>query len=494
MLKRRPPRIMLAVHNGFSVRYLLQTDILAQLRGRGADVVILMQGDPSTVSYLADEGVTVDSVPNAIGNAASAASPLQRALRFVRFYSFGGWVQTLEDHYQIAVKEAKMAGGGIRLAVNMKLMHVAIIACRKSSWLRKLLLGFESRVYRSGAYAEVLSRHQPDLLVTTSLGTFDYDFFLLRAARRQGIATATVVLSWDNTTTRGYPGSWVDHVITWTEVMKREAAEHCDIPESICAVGGIAHFDVYFREQNESDVTAFRAADKRDPNKRTVLFITKSPNGYAYNPNIARMLGAAIKDGRLPSDVQILVRVHPIHYRYRDGELVYRAAIDAFHRVAAEYPAVVINEPEIRSTRNSSDMGAREIQVLRYLLETADVVVNIFSTINIEAAIFDRPLVNVCFEDVAPMYEGVMTPRFDIGIDIRSNHNRRVAATGGVRMVYNEAEMISAIADYLAEPHRDQDGRRRIVEQEVGPNRGSAGKAIGDLLFGWADRMVASAE
>jgi len=487
------PRIMIAVGNGFSIRYLLQTDIFGKLRARGAQIVILAQGDGSALARFAGENVVIDSVSNAIGDTLARTGRIQRALRFIRHYTFGDWVQTLEDHYDIARQKAQQAP--MRTQMNMALFRAAIRLARKSRFVRRLILRTESALYCPEAYMEPVRRHRPDLLVTSSLGTFDYDYYVMRAAQRLGVQSAAVVLSWDNTTTRGYPGADADHVITWTDAMRREAVTYCDVPGERITVGGIAHFDEYFRPDSNFDRAAFLRGLGLDPAKRTVFFATKSPNGYAYNPNIAKMLGEAVADGRLPSDVQILVRIHPLHYRYNDGQLVYAGAIDAYHRIAREFPAVIINVPEIRSARVSSDMADSEILLLSRLIRSSDVIVNIFSTLNLEGAIFDRPLVNVCFEDTTRLYEGELTPRFDIGIDLRSTHNQRLLKTGGVRMVYSSAEMIDAVKSYLEEPSRERDERKRIVAQEIGPHHGNAGAFIADTLYGWAAaRAVGRAE
>ena len=51
-----------------------------------------------------------------------------------------------------------------------------------------------------------------------------------------------------------------------------------------------------------------------------------------------------------------------------------------------------------------------------------------------------------------------------------------------------------SVAAYLADPARDREGRRRIVETEAGPNRGRAGEAVaGRLLALAAARRAARA-
>jgi hypothetical protein len=305
----------------------------------------------------------------------------------------------------------------------------------------------------------------------------------MRAARKLGIEVAAVMLSWDNPTTRGYPGATADHIITWTDVMAKELVEHSDISADRITVCGIAHFDVYSRPDLAYNRDAFLRGLGLDPSKRVVLFVTKSPNGYAFNPNIAQILGDAIRERRLPADVQVLIRVHPIHYRFKAGQHVYADVLDMYQTIARQNSAVTVNEPVIMSDLLNSDMAENEMLFLARLVRSTDVVVNIFSTLNIEATLLDRPLVNVCFEGDKPLYKGRFGGRFDIGIDLRATHNQRILSSGGVKLVYSGDEMVAAVRAYLDDPSADREARQGIAEHEGGPNKGRAGIAVADKLI-----------
>jgi hypothetical protein len=79
------------------------------------------------------------------------------------------------------------------------------------------------------------------------------------------------MLSWDNSTTRGYPGCKPNYVFAWTETMKNEIEKLSDIHEDQIYVTGSAQFDHYF-----SDLTSqkknFNNKFKLDE-KRTLYFL-----------------------------------------------------------------------------------------------------------------------------------------------------------------------------------------------------------------------------
>jgi hypothetical protein len=477
------PHIMLAVHQGFSIRYLLQTDIFSALQNADCDVTVLTQDDPAYLkSRFGAGGVRFESIPWSVGEAYAARSRIERVLDFIRHYAHRGNVKVSEHHYWIAARDGQLFQRGLLWRLRHSIVRAAILATRRSFVLRRLVLWGLGRYVPEG-HIDKLSRLAPDLIVTTSLGTFDYDQYIMRAASRLNIPVISVILSWDNTTCRGYPGARPWHVIAWTEEMRRELIEHNDIPAERISVCGIAHFDRYFHDDPDFDRDSFLAEIGLDPGKKTVVVATKSPNTYAYNPNLAAILGQAVQDGRLPPDTQILLRVHPLFYRYRNSRFLFQDALEACRRVATMYPAVHLNEPTIQSNKVNYDMRTAETKFVARLLRSTDVLVNIYSTMNIEGAIFDVPLVNARIEDKEMLYEAHVDARFDIRIDHDSDHNLRIVNSGGTRVASTPEELVAAVAAYLADRTLDQRGRQRIVEQEVGPNRGNAGRAIGTRIF-----------
>jgi hypothetical protein len=117
-------------------------------------------------------------------------------------------------------------------------------------------------------------------------------------------------------------------------------------------------------------------------------------------------------------------------------------------------------------------------------MRAADVLVNMFSTMNIEGALLDKPLVNVCYElTKAPPAWARHRERYDIRSDAAEHHNMRIIDSGGTRIAYSPQELIEHVAAYLADPSLDAEGRRRIAEREGGPFQGTAGRAIADYII-----------
>ena len=68
-------------------------------------------------------------------------------------------------------------------------------------------------------------------------------------------------------------------------------------------------------------------------------------------------------------------------------------------------------------------------------------IINIFSTINIEGAIFDKPLINISYQKNSNFYDKNMKSRYDVNIDFKQDHNQRILSTKGITNCWNGAEL-----------------------------------------------------
>ncbi len=468
-----PATILLAVHQGFSQRYLLQTDILPRLTDEARVVVLAPADEVAGLAAAMPAGVVVEAAPAQV-----ARGRLLRWLFLLRWFMPPGFVSTSREVFRRELNAVSSLRGRLGLHLLFGLARILSLAAP----LRRLVPWLEGRLAPGHAFDGVLARHQPSLVVVSSLGDFGFDAELLRSAQRHRIPGASVILSWDNVTSKPYPAAHPDQVIAWTETMKADLVRLTDIPAPAVTVCGIAHFDVYHQPDPGFDRAAVVAALGLDPAKRLITFATKSPNSYRWNPNLAQAIAEAIARGDLP-DAQLAIRVHPIHYREAGGVRTYTAVLDAYADLCRRYPFVVLSEPVLAEGSGRFAMQPQEMTNLARLLRASDVVVNLFSTVNLEGALLDRPLVNACFEFEEPLSRQAHRSRFDIRSDLAEDHNLRIVDSGGVAMAYSAAGMIAHIRRYLDTPAADAEGRRLIATREGGPNPGRAGIAVAERLL-----------
>jgi hypothetical protein len=475
------PTVFLCVRGGFTPRFLLRTAILPTLRATGVRVVILSPNadEPYFRAEFERDGMAVERLDVAALERYAQARPAQQTLRALRLQilSDRGDLTTIDQ--MMAINEDTARRQGMRgRAVAAALRGVTRVA-RRSRAVRETISDAESRLFVPDVHAALYEKYRPSATVVTSLGFSgsEPDNYLMREAHAFGSKVIAAVLSWDNTSSKGLRGGPVDRVIAWTDAMKRELIEYHDLEAAKITVCGPPHFDEYYHPPRWSRPDLDRALGL-DPARRVLTFGTKSPTNYPWNEEIAEMIARAIDDGRITEPCQLVMRLHPIYYRQRHGVYKFQAFLDRARALAARYPWVILDEPAIQSSTLALDMPSAEQHKLHALLAHSAMLINIFSTLNIEAAIVDTPCVNVTFNGT-----GAPTSiRCNVALDEAQPHNQRIVRSGGVAMVRSEPELIAAINAYLADPTRDAQGRARIRETEAGLYPGRAGEAIGRAI------------
>lgn len=290
--------------------------------------------------------------------------------------------------------------------------------------------------------------YQPDLVVCANAGLVFSEIPLMRTARRRGVTCMVIDASWDNFTNKLLPVRQVDRLVVWNEIMKDQAVRlHGYRPEAV-SVAGAPQFDVHFRAQARCTRAEFFQRVGADPSRKLIVLTTTPRVLYRHHDYVLRELSAAIERGPL-AGAQVLVRLHP-----RDEVEAYRE----FDGV----PHVIIEKP-FRHTVTVSDGLAIDVmpEHQRHLGDTlchADVIVNVASTITVEACIFDTPVVNIGFDSPAgEPYVSSATRYYSF------THYVNVTNRGAVRVAASAAEMVEFVARYLADRSLDAAGRRQVV-------------------------------
>lgn len=474
--------IFLYVNQGFAVRYLLRTDILRTLRDGSVQIVILSPNGDEPVFRQAfeSENVKVEKCNHGAYKSYLKSARLERILRNLRAFVLNGKydTRTVDDFRAIYRGQRGWTfEDGIIPYTKGLLWETVSNILKHSRFLRRFLISFESRFYCPGIHEELFKKYSPDLVVTTAIAGFEYNELFAREAKHYGVPTCAVILSWDNTSGMGMAGYNPDYVIAWTENMKRELIELNDIDGKKVFVGGVAHFDPYYSRDFISPKEEIFHQLGLNPKKKTIFYATKSPKRFPWGSELVADLAKAIEEGKIKDEPQILVRLHPLHFRTSNGRLIFKDIIESYERIAKEYPSVVLNIPWTVSRKMDFDLADSETKLVASILKHSDVMINMFSTMVIEAAIFHLPSVNMAIRDKCKADFG--KSRQDIMIDYVQTHNQRVIQTNGVKTVFTMEELCSALNLYMENPDLDREGREKIIQNEAGPCRGEAGKTIG---------------
>jgi hypothetical protein len=399
-------------------------------------------------------------------------SPLVKDAEFVR--EFAGSRVAFEDlppHRPeglegrlLALVQAGYLGSGVTESVRIRRQEA--VAKKSIRWIRvkrALSSVFAPSIVRpatrynlidrliSHADAEALfDKYRPVLLVTSSPGLIFAEMPLLRTAVRRGVRAMAIDPSWDNFTNKLLPARRVNRLIVWNELMKQQAIEfHGYQPDDI-RIAGTPQWDLYFQGGGATR-EAFFARVGADPARRLVTLTTTPRELYPHHDHVLREMIRAMRGGAW-GPAQILVRLHP------------RDDADAY----AEFqgmPDVIVEKP-FRSTVRTGDglaidMTSASQQHLMDTMRHSDVVVNVASTLAIEAAIFDTPVVNIAFDGETPSEWARSARRY-----YRFTHYVNITRQGAVRVAEDPAALVAWIARYLDDRSLDREGRRRMVVEQ----------------------------
>jgi hypothetical protein len=290
---------------------------------------------------------------------------------------------------------------------------------------------------------------------------------VILAARALGIPTATFVFSWDNLTTKSRVAAPFDHFLVWSPHMAGELARfYPEVgPERIHVVG-TPQFDPYADPSYPTTRDALAAALGIDPSRPIVCFTGGDTGTCPDDPYHLEVLLDAVRAGRVAGHPHVVLRTAPVDVGTR------------FDPLRRRYPELVDAAPRWRLQPGQGWHAAYpttdDIAALATLTAGADVNVNMASTMSIDFALRDTPVVNVGFDRDPAGRRAASYYGFE--------HYRPVVELGAVRVATDPAELADHVSDYLHRPERDRAGRRAIVELELGVPVGRSGAAVVDAL------------
>jgi CDP-glycerol glycerophosphotransferase (TagB/SpsB family) len=291
---------------------------------------------------------------------------------------------------------------------------------------------------------------------------------MLRTARRRAVFSMAIDPSWDNFTNKLIPVRQVDRLVVWNDIMKQQAMALHGYHADMIRVAGAPQFDPHFRPESRTPRAEFFRRIGADPSRKLIALTTTPRSLYSHHDHVLRALVPAIHGGGLDG-AQILVRLHP------------RDDVDAYQEFAGV--ADVIIEKPFRDTVKVADGLAIDVmpENQRHLGDTmcyADVVVNVASTIAIEACIFDTPVVNICFDGPGETPYVKSARRY-----YSFTHYVNITNRGAVKVAQSPDEMVAMVARYLADPTLDSEGRTQVVLDQCQFTDGRSAERVIDCVL-----------
>ncbi len=256
--------------------------------------------------------------------------------------------------------------------------------------MERFLEWCDRRLASGGGWEPLLRDVRPHAVVLGSATVKPQETPLARAARRQRLPVFGVVPSWDNLTSKGLWARF-DELAVWCESMRREAVELFGYSPANVVVTGPPPFDPHARPVTAADRARFFGERNLDPARRLLTYASVPKESCPFNRNYVELLAGLIRSDRLGDRCQLLVRMHPQDDPAQFHEV---GRLPHVHvERAGGYSGEASGLTAILRFKPTGDDARR----LTETLALSDVLINVTSTVTLEACGLDRPVVNIAF-------------------------------------------------------------------------------------------------
>ena len=331
-------------------------------------------------------------------------------------------------------------------------------------FLRSVYLSFSN-----DAYDEILEKYLPDLVFLPSM-IYVEDYIVAKAAKKKGVKTLGMTLSWDNFYSKTLLLVKPDILMVHTGLIVEQAKNLGDYDSGKIVVTGIPQYDRYFKKEGLISRDEYFRKIGADPSKKLILYAFSGKAGIDIEFSVLEILHKVINEGKISKEVQVLLRPYP-RYDFSDDKL---------DELRKKY-GFLAQQPVSHPVGGSDDweFNAESLNFLSNSLAHADLVITMYSTFFIEAAIFDRPLIAAGFDGAKNLDYWNSSKRF-----FDWDHLSELKPLNGIKIVRNQAEFVMAINGYLENPTLLSEGRKQIVLQQSQFTDGESGMRLAKTILG----------
>ncbi len=473
-------RVFISADHGLSVVYFLQTDVLPTLLDASIEVVLLTDdGLKEKISQkFAQPGLVVEGLRlNRVRQYFEANNhTAQYWAHFLRWMGGSTRINLEPPNGHLRQMQVEASPRAKKI---LPLIRGLIWVLRRSAAARRSLVNYQMR-FTPDIYGDLFDQYCPDLVISSTPG-WRLDRYLLREARKHGVGNAAVIVGWDNPSSYRLPGAKMDYISCWSQIHVDELVYGSDWSPGQVNIGGIPSYDGYFRRTWLVPRQEYFAMHGLDPARKLLSyacsFVTFSPN-YRNVETLARLVSS---DGALAQPSQLLIRLHPNHFL--KGSL-YEKEADQIRALVARTPHTHLVEP-VPLGGELGYYSGEDMPEKASMMAYSDVFLTVYSTMVVETAIHDRPIIATCLE----VPGGWNTPgKFSLSLREIGEWptHQRFRQAGAGRVALDEAQLCETIDLYLHDPALDGEKRRKFIQEECTFTDGSAGRRTGE----WIVRLV----
>jgi CDP-glycerol glycerophosphotransferase (TagB/SpsB family) len=470
-------RIFLIADHGLSLIYFLQSDFTATLLKAGVEVVLFTDDEalPAIANRYSQPGLTFEGIRTDACDSyfLSVDPPFQRWLDLLRWVGGSRRINTraMDGNYHILT----VGYYSSRQRYALPFLKILIWLMRRSKPLRRFIVQAQQR-YTPNIYADLFEKYKPDLIVSRTPG-WRQDRYILREAAKHGIHTAAVLVGWDNPSSYNLNGSPVEHIVCWSEIQKEELVLGSDWDPENVFIGGIPSYDGYFRREWLIPRDEYFRQHGLDPERKLLAYACSFETLHPNFPNMAALIDL-VNNNRLSEPCQLLIRFHPNHFK-KDTRF------EGEKKRVAEYiqgmPHIHMVEP-VSLGAGLAHYSGEDMPEKASMMNWSDVFLTVYSTMVVETAIHDRPIVSMTIDTPGGWnMKGVYSPPLTTIGDWPTH--KRFRESGAGRVAETPEQVRELVDFYLQNPFAESRERQKFIRDECTFTDGSAGKRTGTYIL-----------
>ncbi len=311
-------------------------------------------------------------------------------------------------------------------------------------------------------FSHLFTQYAPTAIFSTDVQS-DFDVRLMHDAKRHEVTILGMVRSWDNLTIKGLLRVVPTALLVQNQITRNDAIKYHDVPDGVIRIVGIPHYDAY-TETTECERSGVLSELPRDT-KKIILYVATGDryiNNNMVDCEVLEMLSA-----NLSAHESIVVRL-PI--------------ADTMNCLGGKekYAHVYFDQVDKQrfARRKFVEISKADDVHLQNLLRCCDIVVTGPSTMCIDGALFDKPIVLIGFNGKGQRsYYNSIARYYDY------NHFEPILASKGVWYVESERELLEALEAYRKNPVLNKEGRKKLVDEQAGGLLGEASEKLASTII-----------
>ncbi len=457
-------RIFISADHGMAIIYFLQSDVVTTLLAAGIEIVLLT--DDETKDQIARRfGRPGLSLRRFAPQTSQWICRKDTSPRLQWLLALSAASRRLMAHQHRSHGQPHLGGVGRELVEiptgYLDPAALAILLLRTFSFARKSLVRMQNRfIPEPKLYTDLFEKYKPDLVIASTAG-WRLDRYLLREAHGRGIPTMVAIVGWDNPSSYSISGAPMDWATCWSALQKEELVLGSDWRPERVNVGGIPSYDGYFRKEWLLPKDEYFKLHGLDPDRKLISYACSFVHFAPNYPNV-EALAKLVSSDSLAEPSQLLIRLHPSHFQ--DKPKMFAEERERIHDLEKKYPQVHVVRP-VALGGSLGYYSGEDMDEKSSMMAHSDVLVTVFSTMVVETAIHDTPIVAAVLDTPG----GWNKPKkYSLSLKKIGNwptHQRFRAARAG-RVANDEKELCEALNAYLRDPRSIRRNVGRLLNKK----------------------------